>query len=459
MIKLNYNFLMNEFIGNSGLEKIDIYSHKNLYNSAREKLFSKIKSKEIGFFDLPSNDKANQHKEILKYYQKNKSKFDNFVVLGIGGSSLGPLSLYKALNHTYNNIKNKKKFFVLDNPDPSTISDLLSTINLKRTLFNVISKSGTTIETISEFFIVKDKLLRAGKNLLKTNLVITTDPTKGPLRKFALTHGIKTFDIPPNIGGRYSVLSPVGLLPACFCGINIKELLAGAEAIRKNALRKDILKNKVLLFSLLIYLSYKKLRKPILALFPYSDKLKSLGEWFIQLWAESLGKRYDLSGNIVNVGQTPLNAVGAKDQHSILQLFIEGPYDKLIVFLEVEKAATDLKIPEDHEFQKFSYVANKKLSTLLNTEKNATSFALTKYEHPNITLKIPEISAYYMGQLIFFFETACAFLGFLYNINPFDQPGVELGKIFTKGLLGETISDEFLEELSEFDDQNKEYIL
>ncbi|RLD18735.1 MAG: glucose-6-phosphate isomerase, partial [Caldiserica bacterium] len=442
---INYSYILKNFIGKNGITKNDLTKLKEKGIEAIRNL--KKKKKELGFIQLPS--KIREAKKILEFAQKNKSKYNNFILIGIGGSALGNKALFEALCHPFHNLLPKEKrngtprFFILDNVDPDVIEKFLETVSIKRSIINVISKSGTTTETIANFFIVLKKLVnKVGDPYYKGHLIITTDPKKGFLRDVVKKEKIVSFKIPENVGGRFSVLSPVGLVSSAFVGIDIIKLLKGASYMRKLCENEDIEKNPALLFALINYIFMKK--RNILVMFSYSQKMSSFVDWFLQLWAESLGKN--------GFGTTPVKAIGTIDQHSQLQLYMDGPDDKLFCFVSVDKFESEIEIPPFG----FDYLNNKKLLELLKAEEKATRTALKERGKPSITIHIPEITPYHIGEFIFMLEYATAIMGELLKINAFDQPGVERGKTLTKALMGEEKLKEerqkFLKEIKKYEE-------
>ncbi len=412
MIKLDYNFVLNEVIGKNGFE----FSELKAFEKKTIDINKKINKKGIGFIQLLDQDLNNIKLKVEPF----KNKFDNLVVLGIGGSALGAKAVYKALN-----IPSKRNLYILDNIDPDFLYNIFKKIDIEKTGFAVISKSGTTTETISQFLIILKQL---GKNF-KDHLIIITDPEKGGLREFANKFKITSFDIPRSVGGRFSVLSPVGLVPLFFIDVNIDKLIEGAKNASKKCLNEELFENPAYLSGAIQYLSFVKYKKNVSVLFAYSYFLEYFVEWFKQLWAESIGKND-------NVGFTPLKAIGVTDQHSLLQLFMDGPNDKIITFLKVRNFNNKFIIPEIENFSYFSYLYNKKLNSIFNYELESVKIALAKKGRINYTIEIDRIDEYNLGELIFFFMIKTIFTGFLFDINPFDQPGVEEGKNFTYGLIG-----------------------
>jgi glucose-6-phosphate isomerase len=378
----------------------------------------------------------------------------NFVVLGIGGSALGNIAVHSALNHPFHNLLphghparlGAPRIFVLDNVDPSLMAGFLDTIQdeLDRTAFNVITKSGSTAETMSQFLFVRNLLRRRGLEVAK-QVIITTDPrpSESLLLRIAQRDGYFALPIPPNVGGRFSVLSAVGLLSAAVGGVDVDELLAGAGEMDGQCRAARMADNPAAQYAAILYLFYQK-AKPITVLMPYSHALARLADWYCQLWAESLGKRDGLSAKDVFVGPTPIAAVGVTDQHSVMQLFQDGPFDKVLTLVEVEDPASApwRKRPEDvpicraESEGELSYLARSTFRRLFLAELAATRYALRDKHRPNLTLRVPEVSARTVGELFMFFEYAVTYSGCLYGVNTFDQPGVELGKDYTYGLMG-----------------------
>ncbi len=440
-IKVNFNNMMMSGLGSYGISEKDIKKLSTKIKIAINNLNQKREDGKLGFMYLPYDTKIKE--DIKKVANMAKERFENILVLGIGGSALGTIALQRALKHQFYNLLPKEKrktpkLFVIDNVDPEVASGIFDVIDLKKTMVNIITKSGETAETVAFMKIVWDKLIKqVGKNKLKDHIVVTTDKNKGTLRKIANEDGFVSFSVPENVGGRFSVLSPVGLFPLACIDVNIDELLKGAEYMDSIVSNPDIWKNPAFMMAVLHYIADKKFGAKITVMMPYSNALKDAADWFAQLWAESLGKKHSNDGKIVNVGLTPVKALGATDQHSQVQLYNEGPYDKVINFIRVEKFRKDEVMPHNFkEEETFSYLSGYTIGELLNIEQKATEIALTKNKRMNMTIVLPEISEFTMGQLIYMLEVETAFIGELYNINAFDQPGVEAGKIATYALMG-----------------------
>ena len=446
MIQFSYENCLKEKIAENGLDASQLDGLKGKLESAHQALREKLSHGKLGFAELP--DTTQVADRIAKFASVNHGKYDNFAVLGIGGSALGSIALQTALHSPFYNLlprdkrKNCPRIFVLDNVDPDLVCAFLEIIDVTKTLFNVITKSGNTSETMSQFFIIRDILEKKLGKKGKERIVATTDPKKGLLREIATREGYATFDIPPNVGGRFSVLSPVGLLSAAISGIDIHGLLKGAQEMRARCSEQDIATNPAYAFALVHYLFYNAAR-PIHVLLSYSQRMKDFADWFRQLWAESLGKRLNNSGKEVFIGPTPVNALGVTDQHSQVQLYIEGPQDKVITFISVEKPAYDVPIPEFENH----FLGGQGLVRLFHAEEKATRAALTRAGRPNCTITLPLITPESVGEFIYMLELATACAGELFGINAFDQPGVELGKNLTYGLMGRPGYEQYLKQL------------
>ncbi|MCL2064985.1 MAG: glucose-6-phosphate isomerase [Candidatus Cloacimonetes bacterium] len=429
-----------------GITQNDLMDSVSLCDKAN-KIFSEKKSSEpLGFYDLP--DKEVEH--ILEYVEKIKSKFDTMVVFGIGGSALGNKAVYSALKAQ----KTLKKLFVYDNVDPYFLDDIMKAINPEKTVFNVITKSGTTAETMASFMFVIDYLKKTFPKDYKDRLITTTDKEKGFLRKLIKDEGFQDFIVPDDVGGRFSVLTDVGLVSSAFVGIDIKAMLKGASDMRKHCDEKDLLKNPAMIIAL-SHILYKT--KNISVMMPYSNPLYDLSDWYRQLWAESLGKRYDLQGDEVFCGQTPVQALGATDQHSQVQLYTEGPKDKIFTLIMVENYTKDFIIPEVYtDRQEVNYLCKKTFSQLLNAECIATEYALTQAGRPNMMIKFSEINEENIGAFIYLYEAATVYAGYMLNINPLDQPGVEAGKIATYALMDKEGFEKQKNEINQYLNKKKE---
>jgi glucose-6-phosphate isomerase len=406
--------------------------------------FDKLRtSGSVGFVDLPSEKQLLD--QVTSFTTRARGKYDDVVILGIGGSALGPIALRTALRPSGWNMLDEKaregypRLQVLDNVDPETIAALLARLRLPRTLFIVTSKSGGTAETMAQFVIVHDRLVRE-KLDLSQHLVFVTDPKQGALRPLADRLKVPALDIPPNIGGRFSVLTPVGTLPAALIGIDVKALLSGAAEMASRSESAELASNPAGVYAMLQWLADTQLKKSIAVFMPYSDPLRDFAGWFVQLWAESLGKKRP---DGTSVGSTPIAALGATDQHAQVQLFMEGPADKTVTFVAVRERATDVKIPVAFpDVKELGYLAGHSLGELIDIEQRATAGALAKRGRPNMTIHLDRVDPGHIGQLMMLLEIATAYTGQLYGIDAFNQPGVELGKQFAYALLGRPGADD-----------------
>lgn len=415
------------------------------FGTALEVLSRRRDAGDLGFLDLPDDGASAQ--SVRELADSFGQWFENIVVVGIGGSSLGARATSEALlGAHWNELDDEARdhfprLYFLENADPDSTTALLSRIDPRRTLFNVVSKSGGTAETLAQYLVVEDRLRAAlGEEKVRGHLLFTTDPEQGALRGLARERGIPTLAVPPNVGGRFSVLSAVGLLPAAVTGVDIDALLEGAAAMRGRCLTPELAENPAGMLAVLLHAADRDLGHPIHVFMPYADRLRALALWFQQLWAESLGKRPgDGSGSegVEGVGPTPLPALGAVDQHSLLQLLMDGPADKVVLFLRVLAREEAVPIPATHPHEPaMAYLGGHTLEELLDTERRATTEALRRAGRPSLTLEIERVDARALGGLFMLFEVATVLAGALYGVDPLDQPGVESGKDLTSGLLG-----------------------
>ena len=374
------------------------------------------------------------------------------------------VGIFSALKHSYYNelpkrVRKGPKFYVLDNVDPEHMNALFDVIDLDKTVFNVITKSGATSETMSQYLIVMDMLTKKLGDKAKEHIIATTSERKGNLIKLAQKEGFETFYIPEGVGGRFSELSPVGLLPAAVVGIKISDLLKGARDMDKKCKKGSLWHNPALALATLQYISMKQ-GKNISVMMPYADSLKYVADWYAQLWAESLGKEVDNDGNVVNVGQTPVKALGATDQHSQVQLYNEGPFDKVIAFIEVGGFRSDVTIPDGcKDFPDVNFLCGHTLSELMNSELYATRYALTKRHRANYTILLDKVDEYHIGALLYLFQLQTAYAGAMLNVDAYNQPGVEGGKNATYALFGRNGYEATAEEIRSAKPDDEKYII
>ena len=291
---------------------------------------------------------------------------------------------------------------------------------------------------MSAFLVLRDRLIKAvGKDKHAAQVVATTDASKGTLRRIAAQEGYRTLPVPDDIGGRFSALTTVGLFPAACAGIPAKELLAGAGEQLEEFFGRPVRRVLPLLFAGLHYEAYVRRTQHITVLMPYADGLRDIGRWFRQLWAESLGKKHDRRGRTVFHGLTPIAALGATDQHSQLQLYNEGPLDKIVTFIEVDAFASGLTVPKPYpDIEGVAYMAGHSFEEIVHAERQATALALAKNGRPSGTIHLASVTPRTVGSLMMFFQLATAAMGELLDIDAYDQPGVEEGKKMMYGLLG-----------------------
>lgn len=464
-IRLDYNNMMKKYVGEYGISDAEISALSSKAAKAHKAMEEKRKNGGMDWRDLPYNQDEIV-KDIKAYVEEVKDKTEAFVVLGIGGSALGPICVQQAINHPfYNELPKEKrggypKLYVADNVDPERLSYLFEVIDPAKCIFNCISKSGSTSETMSQFMIIKEMLEeKLGEEAAAEHIVCTTDKEKGNLIKIAKEEGYKTFIIPAGVGGRFSELTPVGLLPAAMCGIDIELLLQGAAYMDEISKNEDFYKNPAYMFALLSYISMEQ-GKNISVMMPYADSLKYVSDWFAQLWAESLGKKVDNTGNVVNAGQTPVKALGVTDQHSQVQLYTEGPFDKMIILVGVDKFRRTMTIPSIYgDIPSLGFLGGVTQNKLIATEQMATEYALQKAGKSNMTITLPEVNEFTLGELLYMLEVATGFAGELLSINAFDQPGVEEGKNATYAMFGRPGYEEKKAELDAKPEKSEKYMI
>ena len=409
--------------------------------------------RKAGFPKLPFESPA----EILEYAAEKRGSYDTVCLLGIGGSALGAWALDCALRgpHPVQDPYSPEhpRLIVLDNVDPSYVCAAVDAMDPRRSLVVVVSKAGSTAETLAAFLIVREWL---GEEAASRIVAITTEG-KGDLDALAQRGGYRCFSIPADVGGRFSVLSAVGLVPAALIGIDIVKLLEGAAEMTRRCWEPDLDRNLALRSALLHWLLLERKKKTIQVVFPYSNHLSGTASWFLQLWAESLGKRADRAGKVVHAGQTPVAALGVTDQHSQLQLYIEGPKDKVFTFWTVRDLPERGAIPDARlGLEAFDYLAGKSLTSLLDIERRSTEAALVEAGQPNCTFTLDRLDEEHLGAFLQLMEFQTAFMGELMNVDAFDQPGVESGKRFTYGLMGRPGFDDYRRRFEEYEAKRRQ---
>jgi glucose-6-phosphate isomerase len=441
MVRVDVNGALDSLLDAQALRGEDLESLQPTVAQAHDRLAARREAGELRFRELPYDKRGIQR--ILQLAREIREEFDTLVVLGIGGSALGARALYQALcapfhDHRPGSNERGARLFVADNVDPRTFAAILDEVDLRRTAFNVISKSGETAETMSQFLVVRERLLKTlGAVDYNRHVVMTTDADAGALRQIVNDEGFRSLAIPPGVPGRYGVLSAVGLFPAAVAGIDVSELVVGAASMDERCSSPSLFENPAYLHATVCYLAHVARQKSVQVMMPYSDALRGFAEWFVQLWAESLGKALDVDGRPATSGQTPVAAVGTSDQHSKLQLFLEGPDDKLITFVRVEDHGVRLEVPHGYgDLESVGYLGGRTLGDLLNLEQRATEVSLARVGRLTTTLRLPALNAFTLGQLFYLLEVQTAFAGTLYRVNPFDQPGIEGCKRLIYGLAG-----------------------
>jgi len=387
----------------------------------------------LGFMRLP---KTGEYAEASARVAEEirASGATDFIHVGIGGSALGPMALHKALNHPHYNAlpseaRRGPRLHFAENTDPAALSAILDVADTDGTWVNVVTKSGSTAETMANFLVIRGVLVDAlGGFGFQGRTIATTDPEEGYLKQIADREDLRVLPIPPDVGGRFSVLTPVGLLPATVTGINVGALLAGAAQCVDEVNERGA-EHPAVVGAAMHYLMDTARGRNVRVMMTYADALERLAAWFVQLWAESLGK--------VGKGSTPHGAVGTTDQHSQVQLYMQGPQDKVIEIVEVEYHARDLAIPRAYEdLEGVGYLGGHTMAELLNVECDATRRALTEAGRPNCTIRLGELNEENLGYLFQALEVQTAIAGILYGVNAFDQPGVEAGKEITYKRMG-----------------------
>jgi glucose-6-phosphate isomerase len=441
-ITLDYNNMLAPRLGaGHGIDPARLDALAPRFREAHADTDRRRRDGELGFYALV--DGGETVDAIRAFAEGPGQAFSNVVVLGIGGSALGTTALKTALLDPYWNELDDEgrdfypRLYVLDNVDPATMAAFLDRVDLKQSLFNVVSKSGGTAETMSQYLVIRERLEAELGEGYRRHFVFTTDPERGVLRQIARDEGIAALPIPTGVGGRFSVLSAVGLLPAALVGIDVGALLGGAREMAERCATDDLARNPAGLFAALQYLADTEAGAPIHVMMPYSDRLRDVADWYRQLWAESLGKRVTRGGEEVFAGPTPVKALGATDQHSQVQLYMEGPFDKTITFLAERDPGRDVPIPAAYaEHPELAYLGGHTMGELLRTEMLATEAALAEAGRMSMALEVPAVDARSLGGLLMLLQVATVYAGHFYGVDPLDQPGVELGKELTYGIMG-----------------------
>lgn len=426
-IELDYTYIAGH------LTEEEIFSYQDEVNRLHQQLHTKTGAGNdfLGWLDLPEKTSEAEIHRIEETAEVIRNEADALIVIGIGGSYLGARAVIEALSHHFPAQAGNKPeiYYAGQNMSGRYLRDLLEVIEQKRCVINVISKSGTTTEPALALRIIGEKLKsRYGAEKTINYLYATTDGARGALRKMADREKLNTFVIPDDVGGRFSVLTPVGLLPIAVAGISIRDLMQGARDMMNCLMDTDLKKNPAYMYAVIRYALYRK-GKAIEILANFEPSLHSLAEWWKQLYGESEGKQHQ--------SLFTASVDFSTDLHSMGQWIQDGVRNIFETFLWIRRYPSDLKIPTlTDDFDGFNFLAGKLLDEVNERAYEGVRLAHMEGQVPNMTLLIPERSAYYLGQLIYFFEKACAISGYLLNINPFDQPGVEQYKNNMFALLG-----------------------
>jgi glucose-6-phosphate isomerase len=383
----------------------------------------------FGWYNLPEQDIS----PILDAARWLAS-YDSIIHVGIGGSALGNLMLHQALLPMYFNEgagrAENPKFYLADNPDPDKTSAIWERVKGTRVALIGVSKSGATAETMSQFLWFKSRMEEASGGGVDGDILVITDPSGGVFRSYARALGCKSLDIPPSVGGRFSVLSACGLVTAAALGADVAALLSGAAAMKKIVSQSSDVWSNPALYMAAVQFLHQNSGRPMTVLMPYSNRMETFAEWFAQLWGESVGKD--------GLGSTPVRALGAVDQHSQVQLYTAGPDDKLYTIINIRRRGGAVTLPSvsGGPFEPLSYLSGQDLGGMLSREAMSTAAALIKAGRPVVWMELERLDSAALGGLIFMLEFVTAVTGRLMGINPFDQPGVEQGKRYTYGLMG-----------------------
>lgn len=434
-LRYDYLNMMWPRVGKEGVSNEELHALVGKLEHARSALLSARKTGELGFFDVPAARPS--HRKMRSLLNGLDKEVHTLVSIGIGGSALGAQALLKALKGIEKSrARTFKVVFAGDATDPQALHDVIESVDWNSACLNIISKSGGTLEPMSTFVLLRDRLYKAvGKKKGAKRIICTTDAEKGTLLDIAHREGYETLPVPDNVGGRFSVLTEVGMLAAMAAGVNVVDLWDGAKEENDRFWKKQPMQNVPMLYAGLQYLLYRK-GKPLSVMMPYAERLSLIGSWYRQLWAESLGKKVDRKGRVVSVGPTPIAATGPADQHSQIQLYNEGPNDKIITFIEIDRFENDYRLGDPYpDIENVNYFAGSKFAEIVHYERQGTAEALTQNARPNGTLALPNLRAESLGCYLQAMMCATAVMGELFDINAFDQPGVEDGKVNIKRLL------------------------
>lgn len=452
MIKFDYNNVRQEIIGNEHGIDLD-FEFSNYSKKINDTITELYQYEEISNW-LKGNYQNEIIEDIIKYAEIAREKFESVLVIGLGSPVIGMKAMTEtALNPFWNSMSPEQRnnlptIHFICNIDSEKFNNLLNLVNLRKSLVIFVSKDGIESETMSMFMVVKKMLEdEIGENYRMHIVACTKEDSL--LHRIAEQEGYKCFLIPYKSVGTFAIMSTCGLLPLALGGVNIQEMLQGAGDIVKYAQNKDIHSNRLAQMSLIKYLMCTQKHKNVSVLMSYSSRFKEIPVWCVQYTAEMLSKDYDKYGNLINAGKIPLSAQGCNDQHALLQMLIEGDNHKVVNIIQIEKFEQDCLIPNSFDYTPIGYLGGKSLNYLLNAEINAMKMVLTDYNRPNITITIPKINPYYIGQFMAMFMLDMVIQAYLYNINPFDRAGAENLENYVCAQMGRYGYEETLREMNE----------
>lgn len=454
-LNLDFTNCLSESIGAThGLTKSEVDTLIAKFPKHHENIDELRATGESGFFDLPYQDTT----ELKALIKKHHGQWDNLVIIALGGSVLAPQSLFKALTNSQHNLLDAKarakapKVFFLTNPDPKAANELLEVLDLKKTLFQVITRSGVTPETMGlTLWLLETLKKKAGKAAVSEQVVFTTEPTKSPFMEIAKQEKIATLPTALNLTGRYGILGNQSLFMAGLCNLKVDELLKGGADMDKRCRHGDPHKNPAYMHSLLHYLLTRKRRKTMHVTFSFSNRVHAIGEWYNHLCSVSLGKMLNRKGKAVHVGPSPVAALGAFDGHGQQQLFCEGPFDKVITFITVKDHGASATVPTAYpKLEAAPYLKESSFNQLLDYSYWGAEQHVTAAGRPNLTLHLDTVDEAHIGGLVYLLQLSTAMSAELYGIDPFDQPGVEHGKAASFAQLGRAGFEDLAKRLKDY---------
>ena len=454
-LSLDFTNCLSESIGAThGLTKSEVDTLVAKFPKHHENIDELRSTGESGFFELPYQDTT----ELKALIKKHHGHWDNLVVVALGGSALAPQSLFKALVGSQHNLHDAKtrakapRVFFLNNPDPKAAQELLEVLDLKKTLFQVVTRSGVTPETMGlTLWLLEILKKKVGKTAPSEQVVFTTEPTKSPFMEIAKQEKISVLQTTLNLTGRYGILGNQSLFLAGMCNLKVDELLKGGADMDKRCRHGDPYKNPAYMHSLVHYLLTRKRRKTMHVMFSFSNRVHAIGEWYNHQCSVSLGKMLNRKGKAVHVGPSPVAAVGAFDGHGQQQLFCEGPFDKVITFVTVKDHGATGTVPAAFpKLEAAAYLKDATFNQLLDYSYWGAEQHVTQAGRPNMTIHLDTVDEAHIGGLVYLLELSTAMSAELYGIDPFDQPGVEHGKAASFAQLGRAGFEDLAKRLKDY---------